>query len=87
MAAVQRSIRIVCELLEAGMFGRVYGSFMINEVDIVFSKLTQVFLLTVKQLCSSESDHCCHVVWKVAVPCFVRLLCSQWEEGLQIRKI
>lgn len=49
-AAAQRSIRIVCELLEAGMFGLVYGSFMINEVDIVFSKWTQVFILTVEQL-------------------------------------
>ncbi len=42
MAAVQRSIRIVCELLEAGMFGLIYGSFMINEGDIVFSKWTEV---------------------------------------------
>lgn len=30
------------------MFGCVYGSFMINEEDIVFSKWTLVFILTVK---------------------------------------
>lgn len=30
------------------MFGCVYGSFMINEEDTVFSKWTLVFILTVK---------------------------------------
>lgn len=29
------------------MFGLVYGSFMINEEDIVFNRWTQVFILTV----------------------------------------
>lgn len=59
MAAVQRSIRIVCELLEAGMFGLIYGSFMINEEDNVCSKWTHVFILTVKQLYPHASAHGC----------------------------
>lgn len=36
------------ELLEAGMFGLVYGSFMISEEDIVVSRWTHVFILTVE---------------------------------------
>lgn len=39
----------MCELLEAGMFGLIYGSFMIDEEDIVFSKWTQVGLILTEE--------------------------------------
>lgn len=55
----------MCELLEAGMFGLIDGSFMINEEDIVFSKWTQVFILTAEQLYPGASARC-SVVGKAA---------------------
>lgn len=63
MAAVQRSIRIVCELLEAEMFAHVYGSFIKNEQDIVFSKWTQVFILALSQPCDGAAEHHSSVCW------------------------
>lgn len=48
------------------MFGLVYGSFMINEVDIVFSKWTQVFISTVEQLYLGAPGYSYSVAGKAA---------------------
>ena len=50
------------------MFGLVYGSFMINEEDIVFSRWTQVFILTVLMWNKSALmvNQCC---WEAPLEC------------------
>lgn len=47
----------VCELLEAGKFGLVYCSFMINEEDVGLSRWARFFSSTMKEIYAVVSAH------------------------------